>query len=266
MPMESFSDRLGQLLAGRKIHPWAAALGVSKGAAETMGRGQVPGAEILRLIRFREGVSLGWLVTGDGAPFVLEHCEDGAMLAQELSHEAAQCDGALELHLFGDGPAQLLLLARPGRLQYRQQPQDYRYVRLWTLSLSSLPESLKCQGDRYAWYWHQCDAQQLAALRAGELGPWLLLDSGRLPPPRPLSDPLSRLCDSAPPAVGLISTGLMRAVIRLVEATAEEEGLVLTADQRARVYTGVYRHAQRLGLAADALGDAQVRLLLEVLD
>jgi len=266
VPMESFSDRLGQLLAGRKIHPWAAALGVSKGAAETMGRGQVPGAEILRLIRFREGVSLGWLVTGDGAPFVLEHCDDGVGLAQELAAEAGQCAGALELHLFGDGPAQLLLLARPGRLQYRQQCQDYRYVRLWTLALSSLPASLKRQAGQYAWYWHQCDESQLAALRAGQLGPWLLLDSGRLPPPQPLADPLARLRETASPTEGLISTGLMRAVIRLVEATAEEEGLALGAEQRARVYTAVYRHAQRLGLSADALGDAQVRLLLEVLD
>lgn len=261
--MELFSHRLGQLLAGRKIHPWGAALGVSKGAAETMSKGQVPGAEILRLIRYQEGVSLGWLVTGDGAPFVLEHCDDPRTLAQALADEAEQ--GPLTLHLFGAGREQVLLLTRPGQLQYRQRRQAYRHVRLWTLALPALPPLLQVQCAEHRWLWHDCDAAQLSQLKAGELGPWLLLDSGQLPSAVPLADPLTQLQQALQTgAQGQISTALMRAVIQLVDDTAQEQQLVLDVGQRARVYTAVYRHAQRLQLEADALSGDQLQTLFEV--
>ncbi len=263
--MELFSHRLGHLLAGRKIHPWGAALGVSKGAAETMSKGQVPGAEILRLIRYQEGASLGWLVTGDGAPFVLEHCDQAQVLADALADEAQQ--GPLTLHLFyaDAGGGQVLLLTRPGQLQYRQRRLAYRHARLWTLALPELPAELQAHCHQHDWLWHDCDQALLGQLQAGQLGPWLLLDSGRLPPPVPLADPLAQLqlaVHKVP--CGLISTALMRAVIQLVDDTAEEQQLALDVAQRARVYTAVYRHAQRLQLGADALAGESLQALFEV--
>lgn len=68
-----FSERLRLVLNGRKIYPWATILGASRGAAETMKKGNIPGPDILNAIHHREHVSLSWLVSGDGPAFRIYH-------------------------------------------------------------------------------------------------------------------------------------------------------------------------------------------------
>jgi|GEM_PF-3300183 len=264
--MDQFSQRLTRLLAGRKIHPWAAALGVSKGAAETMGKGQVPGAEILRLIRLKEGASIGWLVTGDGSPFVVEHCAEPEWLAQQLA-QAHTADGQPELHLFSDGQKFCLLLRCQAQLKYRQKTLAYHNHRLFRLAFREPPSSqLWEQCQRFCCWQHSLSSQHLQQLSIGELSPLTLLSQVR-PGGKPLSDPSVLLHDAVQNSVqpSLISTELMRAVIMLVDNTAQEEQISLSAEQRARVYTATYRHAERCGLDASHLDSRQVSCLLDLL-
>ena len=69
------------MLGARRLYPWASTIGVSKGAAEKMQKGVIPGSEILRIVHLYEGVELTWLVTGRGRPF----CICVSLDAEELS-------------------------------------------------------------------------------------------------------------------------------------------------------------------------------------
>ena len=63
-----FHSRLRQLVGQERPYSWAARVGISKGAFTRIWReGTVPSAELLLRIREHAGVSLDWLLTGEGA-------------------------------------------------------------------------------------------------------------------------------------------------------------------------------------------------------
>lgn len=259
--MELFGDRLKWLLAGRRLHPWANGLGVSRGAAESMGRGQLPGAEILRLIRQREGVSLDWLISGEGQPFICQRWQQPRALTQMLQREAQLAADAGDeppcLYWFSDGAGCAtpgLLLVRPALLLYRQRTLAGQGFRLGWLQLDGLPEAAALAPFEHRL--QRCEPALLAQLRAGERGPWQLLEHCRNQPGEALTGPLPLQVASAAEdddGQGPVPTALMRAVIELVERTAEEEQILLDAGQRARLYTATLRYARRQQLSPSQL-------------
>lgn len=88
----TFSERLVWMLDGRKKSPWGKALGIASGTLDTMtkGDGNPPTADTLTRIMRSENVCLGWLLTGDGAPFIrnpVSSDRDGAQLITALLAE-----------------------------------------------------------------------------------------------------------------------------------------------------------------------------------
>ncbi|MFW6349492.1 MAG: helix-turn-helix domain-containing protein [Thiohalospira sp.] len=62
-----FHARLRQLVGKERPYSWAARVGISKGAFTRIWReGTIPSPELLLRIREHAGVSLDWLLTGDG--------------------------------------------------------------------------------------------------------------------------------------------------------------------------------------------------------
>jgi len=70
---EGFLSRLTQLIGDKKPFRWAADVGISKGAFDRIwNKGTVPSAELLVRIHNATGVSIDWLLTGQGPRSALE--------------------------------------------------------------------------------------------------------------------------------------------------------------------------------------------------
>lgn len=69
--VDEYLARLERVLAGRKPYPWAAANGISRGTIGRMLKGELPDPARLVPVLRSEGLSLTWLLTGQGTPFVV---------------------------------------------------------------------------------------------------------------------------------------------------------------------------------------------------
>lgn len=69
--VDAYIARLSRVLDGRKPYPWAAANGLSRGTIGRMLKGALPDPETLIPALRSEGLSLTWLLTGQGTPYVV---------------------------------------------------------------------------------------------------------------------------------------------------------------------------------------------------
>jgi hypothetical protein len=96
--LSSYLARLDYVLAGAKPYPWAAAHGLSRGAIGRMLKGQLPDPEKMVPLVRSEGLSLSWLLTGQGTPYLV-HCPSsdaqGADLVRQLAEEMGKPGGVL---------------------------------------------------------------------------------------------------------------------------------------------------------------------------
>ncbi len=101
---KTFLDRLQRVLSGRKPHTWAATVGWTRGAVDSVKEGGIPGPDFLAALGRAENVNLNWALTGQGAPYRV------AVAASDL--QAAQI---LDAHLVDSQDWQPYLLEASGR-------------------------------------------------------------------------------------------------------------------------------------------------------
>ena len=270
--MKTFSERLQYVLAGRKIYPWAESLGISKGAVFNIRSGTIFGPEILKAIRHRERISVDWLMFGDGKPFLVDHCDSVEALRRAWRQSGRQ---KAKIYLLSDGQQVVVIRQWSDIYEFKGKRQSYEHHQLLTLAfsdpviqkLASLCKDLDC-------YEGQLSSDQLGELVRGEAGPFSIFGNNKIPGLltvwRPLSvieleRKLQSIAEMQQPAQGEISRTLMRVVIEMVENTALEEGIVLDAEAKARVYTAQYRAAARAGLDWKDLDRNNIRSLLDML-
>lgn len=91
MNFYNFSERLEFVLAGRKVNPWAKRLNLSSGTASRLKQDIVPGQDVLTAIMRTENVSLNWLISGSGKPFMVDSYLDSADFYNQLNNHAKDC-------------------------------------------------------------------------------------------------------------------------------------------------------------------------------
>ncbi|KEI71207.1 hypothetical protein GV64_11050 [Endozoicomonas elysicola] len=251
-------------------------MGASRGAAENMGKGNIPGPEILKMIRKRECISIGWLVAGDGVPFQLENCQGPDDLENMLNNDVKTSNEPVSLHFFTDGQRLMLIQSVPGKYEYKEKQIPYQHYRMIPVPIAQETAAVvrrhHMRNPDQSFHEHRITQTQMVSLLDGQLGPYQLLgDKNNAPmlvPFRGLSSTdalFQELLDNQPMEQNAtISTQLMRSVIQCVDDTAFEEGINLSIEERARVYTAIYRHAQRAGVLADQLDSNSIVTALEL--
>ena len=241
-----------------------------------MSKGNIPGPEILKMIRKRECTSIGWLVAGDGAPFLLENCQGADALKQLLERGNEKPGTPVCLHFFTDGQSLMLIQSLPGDYEYKDKQIPYQHYCMIPVPISpdtaAVMRRYQLRNSDQSYHEHRITSSQMAYLLDGQTGPYQLLGDKQsapmLVPFRGLSSTdalFQELLDSQPVDQNTpISTRLMRSVIQCVDSTAFEEGIHLSIEERARVYTAIYRHAQRAGVQADQLDNNSIVTALEL--
>lgn len=68
--VEELLARIDRARGSQKVYPWGAANGLGRGTIGRLLKGSLPDAELLIPMVRREGLSLSWLLTGQGTPYV----------------------------------------------------------------------------------------------------------------------------------------------------------------------------------------------------
>lgn len=124
--MNSFYDRLVFVLGDNDKHPWGDRLGISPTKISNMfrGEGHIPNHESLALIRRVENVSITWLITGDGAPYVVSRCQLDAE-ACELLRQHLKDEPNWAIHIAACEPDFTVVLSQPCRIKSGERDIEY---------------------------------------------------------------------------------------------------------------------------------------------
>lgn len=115
-------DRIKHLLDGRKVHPWAAAIGISKGSIESvMKLGGMLGGDALSAIHRCENARIDWILDGRGAPYSVS-CVTSDEAAEELLQDLL--DENWNIAIVTDSQRIALVLAQQGSFEVKDGKDD----------------------------------------------------------------------------------------------------------------------------------------------
>lgn len=129
--IEAFLARLQRVLGGRKPYPWAAANGLSRGAIGRLLKGELPDPEKLLPVIRSEGLSLSWLMTGQGTPYLLHVPATDAQAAELIAHLCLEMgEPSALIVLNAEDPRQIVVvLSEIVRKQPADgEPYEYRHA------------------------------------------------------------------------------------------------------------------------------------------
>ncbi len=250
---KTISNRLKDVLGGRKATPWGKKMGLNATTISGIFSGKQPGAEILRCIAKTENLSVTWLLEGKGAPYLVDACPSAEVFADRV---AAHIEDQIwnEVHLLNAPNGLTVIFCGPAQYDYKGTSVQYQTVEIVTGPVSeALIEHLE-QSPLPTWKYslQEGSAEQIAS---GQVGTFGLFGDGRsegiLDWPHGNRDTELSIWDlipqEAPKEAPPIDTRLMRAVIELVDNILVEEGIELDIPTRARVITAAYRSAEKKG-------------------
>lgn len=125
----SFAARLTQVLGTRRPYPWAKDLGITRGTVNRMlNEGHVPGPDVLARIAQVESCSITWLLTGQGAPYLVHRTDTDAETAERL--QAHLADEAWHCHILEDARRGAVVLSLPAQLGEGDEAVRYTAVEI----------------------------------------------------------------------------------------------------------------------------------------
>lgn len=177
----TFLERLRLVLAGRKLTPWGKACGLNTGTIARMLKGHVPGPDLLVRISKMEHVSVTWLLTGAGAPFLI-HVPDGDDQAADLLGLLLGDEKGWEVYVVRSGFAYAVVLSQPGFLEHQDLALHYTVLEVIAgLCGPRVLARVRAALETHPVYLAEVGTDALRRLRAGRMGTWGLLGGDKTP-------------------------------------------------------------------------------------
>lgn len=110
----NFKERIETILEGRKLHPWGSSLGLGRGLLDGISQGTIPKADALAMISRAENVRIDWLITGEGAPYLVSRFPDEAEALEHL--EVLLEEEGWSGYVVSDGAREALVLVLPRQI------------------------------------------------------------------------------------------------------------------------------------------------------
>lgn len=256
-----FKDRLNFIIKDRKKTPWGKSLGFTSPSITAMFNGHIPGPEFLNTIRRSENVNLNWLLTGMGSPFIVNHTLSATDLYNQLVCFLA--DEKWEMYVSLLNQHAVFVLTQPGQYNFKGNWIDYQLLEVLVGPGSEeLARYLRSRKERILIM--DLKSADIAAIAEGNVGTYGMLNIECALLTNHHTAKESDLQFFPTQVRDPINSALMRAVIRIIENCADELGESLTADQKSRIITAVYRQAERLDLNSSDLTYENVRTAIDV--
>ncbi|MCJ0817976.1 helix-turn-helix domain-containing protein [Vibrio vulnificus] len=252
----SFDERLNFVLKDRKQTPWGKSLGFTGASiSHIFSGGRIPGPEFLQAIRRAENVNLNWLLTGEGAPYIVEYYQSADALSDYVC--AMLHEEEWVVHVCSYRGIACVVFTQPGHYEFKGKWIDYRIVHVVVgpgdeVLTNLLHDYHKGGGHIFV---PELTEEEREAVIQGQVGTYLMFEQ---------MNPMLNTIRVETHITEIEFTGgertekpvditIMRAVVRLVDDCEHTLGTSLTSDQRARVITAVYRQAERLKLTEEEI-------------
>lgn len=162
------------MLGNRTPYAWGTSTGIGRGAAQRLADGLMPGGQLLARIARVENLSITWLLTGAGTPYLVYRADTDADAARHL-HALLDEDG-WTINLVASDAARALVLTQPASIDRI----DYTIVEVLAGPLAERTVSLADRAPSAGRWQHTVSAGDLRRLAAGQFGSWALLRPGGL--------------------------------------------------------------------------------------
>ncbi len=275
--MDDFGDlnnlgpRLDFILAGRKKHPWGKTLGFTSGMVNRVFSEEALSWEALRVIMYAENVRPGWLAEGKNcSPFSTHTISEYEDYPVSLS-EYIDDDHNWNVVIATDLTHITLILHQQAEYEHRDKSFPYNSVVILNGPTSSalLPSLTKLNAEKRLNIL-KLNRDKLRELGTGWVSNLELFGDDKNTGLIQLQSPISQneleslVRTEKPNNTNLIDISLMRCIVRMLEDIQLEEGLTLSPEEKSKVVTAAYRHAQRLDLTPEKLDPHIVLSLIEV--
>ncbi|WP_299732335.1 hypothetical protein [uncultured Endozoicomonas sp.] len=296
----TFSKRVFYVLGNRKLHPWCATLGLSKGAADSIRADVIPGPGILLGIHRQERVNISWLLSGEGKPFIIDRVDTEQAFLDLFSKAMARPDGydpkadtwARKIYLCHDKKRLLIAIAKPNATyihRTRKNETEVKYTK-WALIHGPFSEALfRLIADQFSltksmksveWFVSAMPQDAMGSMISGEYGPVVQFGDGKKQPPKasivPVTDievelqPLRETLHQRVVVKEMVynqggSIDLMTDVAKRLELHRNMSGDLMQFEERWRVYKHIYDYCARKGVAPNEIDDSTISNFLEVL-
>ncbi|HDY7894727.1 TPA: transcriptional regulator [Vibrio vulnificus] len=251
----NFKDRLTFLIKDRKKTPWGKELGFTSPSITAMFNGHVPGPEFLQAIRRAENVNLNWLLTGEGAPYIVEYFQSADTLSDYVC--AMLHEEEWVVYVCSSQGTACLVLTQPGAYEFKNKWIEYRIVHVLVGPSDDIVGNVLIDNhhDGKHIFVPLISEEERQAIITGQVGTYEMLEKN--PPILNVFNATGHIGDleftGGERIEKPVNITTMRAVVRLVDNCENALGTSLSSDQRARVITAVYRQAEKSKLSDDEI-------------
>ena len=167
-----FLDRIQKIAAGRKLTPWLTGIGWIANDVTRIKSGVVPGSTKLQQLAEAEWVNLNWLLTGQGAPYAVEHYETDASAARRMREILSTASAARAIRAIDSLTKRwLLVIDRPADSLL---PAVFA-VLAGELGRIALDQYAVCAHQRFGSENHLLEPAVFAAVAEGRIGRYEML-------------------------------------------------------------------------------------------
>ncbi len=285
--LPDFRERLDYVLAGRKIYPWAKSLGISRGAAESINGGTIPGSAILRAIHDKEFVNISWLISGDGMPFRTYYALSSFDLHNILEDHVRTDIFDKTVYICADTTRIAIFLSSPATYDFKGETVTYTkwdgYAgdfshSIYDLLLSAYRGVSQFNSDQ--WFSAMVTPNDLIEIFRGKRSPIHLFgDGNKLNPAlktRPVHDiekefaPLLNQLDEQQSAMFISSDAnihpdILCSVIDTIDSRLVSSGKTISLDQKSRLYSTIYNECKTRNISPDAIPEITYKVLVDMI-
>lgn len=165
-----FFQRLLWVLGDRKLYAWGMPMGFSSATLARLKRGTAPKGETLAMIARAENCSVSWLLTGQGAPFLVNPCDTDAEMESRL--RAYLDDEDWRVDLLHDTRVAVVVLTLVAEFGEKEDAVQYTAMELLSGPVGPISaETLRPRVQRAV----RVDPDQMRAVREGKVGTYRVL-------------------------------------------------------------------------------------------
>lgn len=180
---KTFLSRIDLILSGRDPYPWGQGIGISRGTINRIRHDQIPNADTLAIISKAENVSLSWLITGKGAPFIVFNSKTDNESMEVLNLYIIDEPGQWNVYILG-ATGEGIVMEQPGSYVHNDKKYSYRIVEIITgsgiLTHKRILQALN-SGEIKSAFHNPVSPELISSLRKGYIGTYALFgDKGVL--------------------------------------------------------------------------------------
>ncbi|MBD0786707.1 transcriptional regulator [Vibrio sp. Y2-5] len=260
----NFEERLNYVLQDRKQTPWGQSLGFTSTSISSMFKGHTPGPEFLQGIRRAENVNLNWLLTGEGAPYIVEHFHSADALSDYVC--AMLHDEEWGIHIVSHIDKACIVLSQPGAYEFKGKLVNYRIVHVLVGPGDEVLKNVleDCHTGGNPILVPELSEEQIQNIISGQIGTYHLFQAENPVLPSQTELKLDNIqFTEATQKEHSVNIATMRTVLRITTELEIKHEVELSIEQKARVIAVVYKQVSSLDLKLSILPDQAVIAAVE---